>query len=124
MTKNCWIYGIQYEVIIKSKLTLQIKLIGKREKVFLMFDKTLVVFKEDYYRFLNLAESIEADKAYFITTGVFESEIYKMNSWKLSAPKIILEDSKKFLKRQVWFKRKYNEHLKYDKLDFHRYLPV
>jgi hypothetical protein len=124
LTKNCWIYGIQYEVIIKDRLTLEIKLIGKREKVLLKFNKNLVVFKEDYNNFVDLVELMEVDKAYYITTGVFQAEIYKLNSWKLSYPKIILEDSKAFLKRQLWSKKKYNEHLKYDKLDFNRYLPV
>ncbi|GKU26458.1 hypothetical protein [Clostridium folliculivorans] len=124
LTKNCWIYGIQYEVIIKDRLTLEIKLIGKREKVLLKFNKTLVVFKEDYNSFIDLVELMEVDKAYFITTGVFQAEIYKLNSWKLSYPKVFLEDSKAFLKRQIWSKKKYNEHLKYDKLDFNRYLPV
>ncbi|WP_183278897.1 hypothetical protein [Clostridium fungisolvens] len=124
MTKNCWIYGIQYEVIIKDRLTLEIKLIGKREKVLLKFNKTLVVFKEDYNSFIDLVELMEVDKAYFITTGVFQAEIYKLNNWKLSYPKVFLEDSKAFLKRQIWSKKKYNEHLKYDKLDFNRYLPV
>ncbi|GFP77527.1 hypothetical protein bsdtw1_03684 [Clostridium fungisolvens] len=124
LTKNCWIYGIQYEVIIKDRLTLEIKLIGKREKVLLKFNKTLVVFKEDYNSFIDLVELMEVDKAYFITTGVFQAEIYKLNNWKLSYPKVFLEDSKAFLKRQIWSKKKYNEHLKYDKLDFNRYLPV
>ncbi|MBK1810453.1 hypothetical protein JHL18_07380 [Clostridium sp. YIM B02505] len=124
LTKNCWIYGIQYEVIIKDRLTLEIKLIGKREKILLKFNKTLVVFKEDYNNFIDLVDHMEVDKAYFITTGVFQAEIYKLNSWKLSYPKIFLEDSKAFLKRQIWSKKKYNEHLKYDKLDFNRYLPV
>ncbi|GFZ32478.1 hypothetical protein CSC2_30040 [Clostridium zeae] len=124
LTKNCWIYGIQYEIIIKDRLTLEIKLIGKREKVLLKFNKTLVVFKEDYNRFIDLVDLMEVDKAYFITTGVFQAEIYKLNSWKLSYPKVFLEDSKAFLKRQIWSKKKYNEHLKYDKLDFNRYLPV
>lgn len=124
LTKNCWIYGIQYEVIIKDRLTLEIKLIGKREKILLKFNKTLVVFKEDYNSFIDLVDLMEVDKAYFITTGVFQAEIYKLNSWKLSYPKVFLEDSKAFLKRQIWSKKKYNEHLKYDKLDFNRYLPV
>lgn len=124
LTKNCWIYGIQYEVIIKDRLTLEIKLIGKREKILLKFNKTLVVFKEDYNSFIDLVDLMEVDKAYFITTGVFQAEIYKLNSWKLSYPKVFLEDSKAFLKRQIWSKKKYNEHLKYDKLDFNRYLPI
>ncbi|GIM30523.1 hypothetical protein CPJCM30710_31890 [Clostridium polyendosporum] len=124
LTKQCWKYGIQYEIIIKDKLELEIKLIGKREVVFLKFHKTLVVFKEDYNKFSNLAETLGADKAFYITTGVFQAEVYKLNQWKLFEPRVVLEDNFHFIKKQLWMKRMYNENLKYKKLQFYRYLPI
>lgn len=117
-------YGVQDEVIIKDRFTLEIKLVGSREKVFLKFDKSLVVVKEDYEKFLNLVDMLEVDRAFFITTGVFQADVYRLYGHKLTFPKIVLEDNKKFIKKQIWRKSKYNEHLKYDKLDFCRYLPI
>ncbi|SHF10180.1 hypothetical protein [Clostridium fallax] len=122
--KSCWRYGIKCEVILKTKTELELKLTGKKEITLLKFHKAFVVFKEDYEKMLSLGEIIFAKKIVYITTGVFHGEVYKENMWRISRCKVILDDNYNFIKRQVWLKKDFRDHLKYKKLDFSRYLPL
>lgn len=123
--KNCWEYGIQYQLMIKTPLVLEILLIGRKETKYLRFHKTYMVFKEDFIRFQNLLKDTEYNKAYYVTNGVFEGCIEKLNhQGKLwGGSKIKLINNLDFLVHQQWMHQPYNSVFKFKKLDFYRYLP-
>ena len=122
LTKNCWKYNIQYEVIFKNKSQLEIKLIGKKEVYLIKFQKSLVVDIIDYDKFANLVNIIEAGKGYYITTGVFKREVEISNN-RILFRSIKLINGYNFIKKQIWLKNKDINHISYSKLHFFKYLP-
>lgn len=123
--KNCWEYGIQYQLMIKTPFVLEIILIGRKQTKYLRFHKTYMVFKEDYIRFESVVKDADYSKAYYITNGVFEGNIEKLNHQSLlwSATRVKLISNVDFLIHQQWLSEPYNSVFKFKKLDFYRYLP-
>lgn len=124
ITKNCWKYGIQLEVIIKNKNELVVKLSGRKQVFLLKFQKAVMVFTEEYNEFVNTANILNVNKAIYITTGVFQQEIYKLNHLMIFSAKVLLQDNYKFIKKQIWINKKFNYNLKYKNIEFYRYLPL
>lgn len=123
VTRNCWEYGIQYEVIFKDKNQLEIKLIGRKEIYLIKFEKALAVDIIDYDKFINLVNIVEASKGYYITTGVFQQDVENKNNRLLLLKKIKLINGYNFIKRQIWLNDKSLNHISYNKLHFFKYLP-
>ncbi|AWI07015.1 hypothetical protein [Clostridium drakei] len=108
ITKSCWNYNIQYEMILKDSNTLLIDLMGKEKEILLKYHKKDIITKNDYEGFINYLESYEIKRGIYITTGFFEKYMY--NNLHKKIKKI---DIKKFIKKQP----------NIDKLNFLQYLP-
>lgn len=108
ITKSCWNYNIQYEMILKDSHTLLIDLIGKEKEILLKYHKKDIITKNDYEGFINCLENYEIERGIYITTGFFGKHIYD-NLHK----KVKKIDVKKFIKKQP----------NIDKLSFLQYLP-
>lgn len=122
LTKNCWKYGIQYEVIIKTKDLIEVRLYSEREEILFKFHKTPIVFIGEYNNFIDRLRACKVRKGIYITTGVFEEIILKSHSKRFEGRKVILEDNFHFLKKQIWLKYK-GKPLKFKELQFYKYLP-
>ncbi|WP_052447376.1 hypothetical protein [Clostridium polynesiense] len=125
ITKNCWEYGLQYEIMIKTPLTLEIAVIGRNKTHYLRFHKAPMIFKEDYIRFESLINNSSYDRGYYITNGVFEGCLEKMNHNGnfFRRGRIKLVDKGDFLVGQHWIKQSSFEAFKFKKLNFYKYLP-
>lgn len=98
LTKDCWIYGIQYDVVIKTEDYFIIKVFGRKKDVLIKYHRTDIVFVEDYNRFLYEVNLNDSQKGIYITTGVFD---FKMS--RFFYHKIIIEDNIHFIKYQLGF---------------------
>lgn len=123
LTKNCWEYGIQLEIIMKSSELIEVRLQGRRESTLFKFHKTNMIFLEDYYRFKNLMEDVEVTEGVYITTGVFEQGIFNITNYHFGSRKIILQDNFQFIKKQIWMNPRHKNCLVLNCIDFSRYLP-
>lgn len=124
LTKNCWNYHIQYEVILKDKYQLEIKLIGEKEIYLFKFHKRLVIEEVDYQKFINLCEIVQASKGIYITTGIFNKNVQGKNRHFIFIKKANLVDGYSFIKSQIWLREKKAPHNSYKNLEFFRYLPA
>jgi hypothetical protein len=112
ITRNCWKYNIQYQIILKSSDTLLIKLIGKEKKLLLKYHKKDVVMFTDYERFLNCLENYELERGIYITTGFFKKQTYN-NINNIFHKRVKKIDADKFIRKQI----------NISKLSFLEYLP-
>lgn len=117
LTKNCWRYGVQYDVIIKTQDYFIIKLFGTRKNVLIKYHKTDIVFLEDYNRFLYEINLNESQKGIYITTGIFN---FKMS--KFLNNRMILEDNIHFIKYQLGFSGTTQEVFYRKKIKFFKYI--
>lgn len=117
LTKDCWVYGVQYDVVIKTQDYFIIKLFGRRKDVLIKYHKTDVVFSEDYDRFLYEVNLNESQRGVYITTGVFDFKISKFFN-----NKIIIEDNAHFIKYQLGFYATTKEVFYRRKIKFFKYL--
>ncbi len=125
ITKNCWEYGIQYILLMKTPFVLEVGIIGRRDRVLIKFHKTQKVYSYDMISFREFFLASDYTRAYYITTGSFHKE-HKEGSWNLSflgRRQVKTISSKDFLIRQEWMTQPYYSHFKYKKLDFYPYLP-
>ncbi len=123
ITKNCWKYGIQYEVVVKNKELLDIRLQGSKTSKLIRFHKNNMVFIQDYNNFKSLMYVLEVKKGIYITTGVFEEKVFKANHNFFNDKSIKLEDNFDFIKKQIVMNPKHKNHIVYQYIDFQRYLP-
>nr|WP_307905967.1 hypothetical protein [Clostridium botulinum] len=63
------------------------------------------------------------NKGVYITNGVFEVGLHKMENRTWFYKKILLEDYRYFLKKQLGLRGKVSEVFKNKKINFYRYLP-
>lgn len=124
ISKNCWRFGIQYEVLIKTSDTLVIKIRGKKQCILLRYHKADMVFYDDFCRFLNFLVAENIPKGVYITTGVFEERILKVKSNPLFRKQIMLEDYRQFIIGQLLFTGQNSDRFKQKKLKFFKYLPT
>ncbi len=123
LTKLCWKYNIQYEIIIKTSDVLIMKLIGVQETVVFKYHKTNMVVKEDIEFFMNELDEKKAQRGVYISTGEFqkvEGSILKSLFLKKDC---MLEDSTAFIKRHLGMRGTAAKNFKTDRLNFFKYLP-
>ncbi|NMM63243.1 hypothetical protein HBE96_11245 [Clostridium sp. P21] len=112
ITKSCWNYNIQYEIILKNSDKLIIKLIGREKKLLLKYHKKDSIMMRDYEEFLNWLEHCKIERGIYIATGFFEKKIYS-DECNLFHNKVKKIDVEKFIKKQM----------NIDRLSFLEYLP-
>jgi hypothetical protein len=123
LSKLCWKYNIQYEIIFKTNDTLSLKLSGNTEIVVFKYHKVEVVYREEVDFFLNELDENNANKGFYITTGEFAT---KNKSSIKSMPykkDVILEDGFTFIKNNLGIKGRAEKDFKINKLNFFKYLP-
>lgn len=123
LSKNCWKYGIQHEIIMKNRDILEIRLEGRKNVTLFKFHKSPMIFYDNYHRFLNLKELVEADKGIYITTGVFENSIYRNNSHYFWRNNTKIYDNYSFIKKQIRLNPKHKKGLNISYIDLSNYLP-
>ena len=117
LTKNCWRYGIQYDVIIKTQDYFIIKLFGRKKNLLIKYQKTDVIFLEDYNRFLYEVNLNESQKGIYIITGIYDFKISKFFN-----NQIIIEDNIHFIKYQLGFYGTTQEVFYKKKIKFFKYM--
>jgi hypothetical protein len=124
LSKDCWEYGIQYDVLLKRTDTLEIKMKGRKQHIVLKFHKTNRVSLESYLRFLRILTLSEGQRGVYITTGVFEEHIWEQHKRKGALEKrVIIEDSFHFLRSQIGLANNSEDIFINNRLMFYKYLP-
>lgn len=114
---ECIRENLEYEVIKKNNNEFLIAVGSNRKKSLLMFHKVLAVTIYDYDRFSHLMQDKGINKGIYITTGVFQQDVYNRTYTDKFINHIKLLDGKEFVVKQRWIKRKH-EHISYNKLSF------
>ncbi|WP_139905497.1 hypothetical protein [Clostridium thermarum] len=123
LTKGCWKFGIQHEILLKNAGVLEIKLYRGRKALIIKFHKTATVFMGDYERFLDMLKRHGINKGVYITSGVFEQKIINSYRRRLrSDNKVKLEDMTRFGRGQLGWSRRSEEILKEKTLKLYKYL--
>ena len=124
LTKGCWKFGTQYNIIVKSNDVLEIKLSRGKKQIVIKFHKTLMVFMDDYERFLATLSRQNVKRGVYITTGVFEHKVIRSNRREIpTEKKVKLEDMFSFGRVQLGLWGKSQDMLRTRKLNLFKYLP-
>ncbi|WP_415305866.1 hypothetical protein [Clostridium perfringens] len=116
--KECIKEKLNYEIIEKNNNEFIVEISSSRKKTLIVFHKALAVTIYDYYKFIRLIQDREMDKGVYITTGVFQQDVYNMAETDRFINRIKLLNGKDFVVKQRWIKRKKHHHISYDKLSF------
>ncbi|EOU1904213.1 restriction endonuclease [Clostridium perfringens] len=116
--KECIKEKLNYEIIEKNNNEFIVEISSSRKKILIVFHKALAVTIYDYYKFIRLIQDREIDKGVYITTGVFQQDVYNMAETDRFINRIKLLNGKDFVVKQRWIKRKKHHHISYDKLSF------
>ena len=116
--KECIKEKLNYEIIEKNNNEFIVEISYSRKKTLIVFHKALAVTIYDYYKFIRLIQDREIDKGVYITTGVFQQDVYNMAETDRFINRIKLLNGKDFVVKQRWIKRKKHHHISYDKLSF------
>lgn len=116
--KECIKEKLNYEIIEKNNNEFIVEISSSRKKTLIVFHKALAVTIYDYYKFIRLIQDREIDKGVYITTGVFQQDVYNMAETDRFINRIKLLNGKDFVIKQRWIKRKKHHHISYDKLSF------
>ncbi|HFE9686398.1 restriction endonuclease [Clostridium perfringens] len=116
--KECIKEKLNYEIIEKNNNEFIVEISSSRKKTLIVFHKALAVTIYDYYKFIRLIKDREIDKGVYITTGVFQQDVYNMAETDRFINRIKLLNGKDFVVKQRWIKRKKHHHISYDKLSF------
>lgn len=116
--KECIKEKLNYEIIEKNNNEFIVAISSSRKKTLIVFHKVLAVTIYDYYKFIRLIQDREIDKGVYITTGVFQQDVYNMAETDRFINRIKLLNGKDFVVKQRWIKRKKHHHISYDKLSF------
>ena len=109
---------LNYEIIEKNNNEFIVEISSSRKKTLIVFHKALAVTIYDYYKFIRLIQDRKIDKGVYITTGVFQQDVYNMAETDRFINRIKLLNGKDFVVKQRWIKRKKHHHISYDKLSF------
>lgn len=124
LTKNCWEFGIQYEILIKNNEILEIKLSGMKRQSILKYHTTAMVFEDEYEKFVNTLARHDIYKGIYITTGIFDFEVIQKSKGVIpSKRKVKLEDCFSFYRKQMGLFRGADEVFKAKNFKLYRYLP-
>ena len=116
--KECIKEKLNYEIIEKNNNEFIVEISSSTKKTLIVFHKALAVTIYDYYKFIRLIQDREIDKGVYITTGVFQQDVYNMAETDRFINRIKLLNGKDFVVKQRWIKRKKHHHISYDKLSF------
>ncbi|MDU1685385.1 MAG: hypothetical protein E6843_01285 [Clostridium perfringens] len=116
--KECIKEKLNYEIIEKNNNEFIVEISSSRKKTLIVFHKALAVTIYDYYKFIRLIQDREIDMGVYITTGVFQQDVYNMAETDRFINRIKLLNGKDFVVKQRWIKRKKHHHISYDKLSF------
>lgn len=116
--KECIKERLNYEIIEKNNNEFIVEISSSRKKTLIVFHKALAVTIYDYYKFIRLIQDRKIDKGVYITTGVFQQDVYNMAETDRFINRIKLLNGKDFVVKQRWIKRKKHHHISYDKLSF------
>ncbi|MDU7109885.1 MAG: hypothetical protein E6303_03575 [Clostridium perfringens] len=116
--KECIKEKLNYEIIEKNNNEFIVEISSSRKKTLIVFHKALAITIYDYYKFIRLIQDREIDKGVYITTGVFQQDVYNMAETDRFINRIKLLNGKDFVVKQRWIKRKKHHHISYDKLSF------
>ncbi|PWX72752.1 restriction endonuclease [Clostridium perfringens] len=116
--KECIKEKLNYKIIEKNNNEFIVEISSSRKKTLIVFHKALAVTIYDYYKFIRLIQDREIDKGVYITTGVFQQDVYNMAETDRFINRIKLLNGKDFVVKQRWIKRKKHHHISYDKLSF------
>ncbi|EOU2055666.1 restriction endonuclease [Clostridium perfringens] len=116
--KECIKEKLNYEIIEKNNNEFIVEISSSRKKTLIVFHKALAVTIYDYYKFIRLIQDREIDKGVYITTGVFQQDVYNMAETDRFINRIKLLNGKDFIVKQRWIKGKKHHHISYDKLSF------
>ncbi|EGT3615698.1 restriction endonuclease [Clostridium perfringens] len=116
--KECIKENLNYEIIKKNNNEFLVEISSNKKKTLIVFHRILAVTIYDYDKFVHLMQDREIDKGVYITTGVFQQDVYNRADTDKFINKIKLLDGKEFVVRQRWIKRKRHHHISYDKLSF------
>ena len=116
--KECIKEKLNCEIIEKNNNEFIVEISSSRKKTLIVFHKVLAVTIYDYYKFIRLIQGRDIDKGVYITTGVFQQDVYNMAETDRFINRIKLLNGKDFVVKQRWIKRKKHHHISYDKLSF------
>ncbi|EIF6168739.1 restriction endonuclease [Clostridium perfringens] len=116
--KECIKEKLNYEIIEKNNNEFIVEISSSRKKTLIVFHKALAVTIYDYYKFIRLIQDRDIDKGVYITTGVFQQDVYNKAETDRFINRIKLLNGKDFVVKQRWIKRKKHHHISYDKLSF------
>ena len=116
--KECIKEKLNYEIIEKNNNEFIVEISSSRKKTLIVFHKALAVTIYDYYKFIRLIQDRKIDKGVYITTGVFQQDVYNMAETDRFINRIKLLNGKDFVVKQRWIKRKKHHHISYYKLSF------
>ena len=116
--KECIKEKLNYEIIEKNNNEFIVEISSSRKKTLIVFHKALAVTIYDYYKFIRLIQDREIDKGVYITTGVFQQDVYNMAETDRFINRIKLLNGKDFVVKQRWIKRKKHHHISYDRIKF------
>jgi hypothetical protein len=119
LTKYCWKYGMQYDILVKNVELMIIRLCGSKEVILVSFSKAEIVYVKEFEQFTMQINMYEGNKAVYITTGIFEEGIE--NNYKQFDVELV--DGFHFIKSQIGITSNAEEVFKYNKFKFYRYLP-
>jgi hypothetical protein len=124
ITKTCWQYGVQYETVIKSNDYVALKMYGTKKSGLFIFQKTLVVFFDEYERAIRYGSGQnEVDSIVYITTGVFDGIVKENNKNFFKKHKIKLIDGDDFVKCQLGLTYKAHNVFKNRQLRLLKFIP-
>lgn len=116
--RECHKGMLEYEIIKNNNHEFLIEInIGKKTTL-IMFHKILAVTLYDYEKFSHIVDERSANKGVYITTGVFQEDVYHKTYIDNFTKHIKIFDGKKFIIKQRWIKSRRHEHISYDRLSF------
>lgn len=116
--RECHRENLNYEVIRNDNHEFLIEIRKRKRKTLILFHKTLAVTLYDYEKFSHMVANREVNKGVYITTGVFQEDVYHKTYIDSFTKHIKIFDGKKFIINQKWIKKKRHEHIAYDRLSF------
>lgn len=123
LSKLCWKYNIQCEIIFKSNKILYLKLIGNKEIVLFKYHIVEMVHKKNLDFFMNELDERNARKGFYIATGWFENNNKSSIISMFNRNDVILEDGFTYIRNNLGLKGKAESDFEINKLNFYKYLP-
>lgn len=124
ISKSCWLYGIQQQIILKNsdRLIIELISISKKHRLILEYHRCEMVFEDDYDIFENYLCRYDVKKGVYITTGIFEEYLFKKSRHNFQN-NIKLIDGTDFVIKQLCINKNTNGRINKNTLSFLKYLP-